>query len=671
MNYWQVCFRSLLPTLLAWMVFPVMLDAQCHVGILVDTNNYNTIELCTGDSITVHAEGECIVFSDNFDNYAWSTQWAYFPPLTSFSNPCSGSPNGTAYAWFGDLIAPQREAVTKDLNLTPGGYIRFDLKYGQQGNGTPCDGPDEMREGVSLQYSTDGGDFWFDIAYFAPTGVILPTNPMTLLPATFGATVFSNWATYTFPVPPAAMTAATRFRWTQFYANYYNGHYDDSWGLDNIIISRSIHQDVVWNFGDTTLTPPGMQPLQDSLLIIHLLDYAFPYDTVLSDTLNVIVHPIPAFEFVLDTTTICFGDTLEIGVTGSYDYIWSNGTHGNKSVVVPGENTTYSVTSTDNIGCVHIDSMTVFVEPLPLLVVTNDTICVGQTATLQATGGVSYQWSNGGDQAAIQVSPTSSMVYSVTATGANNCSISAQSSLFVWPLPQAITTADTTICLGGLATLVAGGGVAYQWSNGANLFKIEADPLKDTWYFVTVTDVHGCQQLDSVLVRVNPFSSFSLFSDTDTMCRGTSATLTVEGGHHYSWSTGENTPAITVFPGKSTNYAVTVSEDYYGTRCFLSEEIRVYVRECNTFHIANAFNPQGYTTIFKPVGEYVSITDYFFAIYDRWGRLIYQTTDPYDGWDGRINGEYAPNAVYVYHVRFTKEYLNETFEKIGTVTVIR
>lgn len=663
--------RIALTSLLLMLLLPLVLHAQCEIQIKIDTNSYNVVEICTGDSLVLHAEGECILFKDDFNNMGWSSDWFYHPAQAMFSNPCSNGGNNTPHVWFGDLTPTQRELVTKDFDLTSGGYISFELRYGLQGHLTPCDGPDEMREGVSLQYSTDGGDYWEDIAYFAPNGTILPSNPMTLLPTTYGQTAFTSWATYTFPIPPGAQTTETRFRWVQYFANYFNGHYDDSWGLDNVVVSRSIVMDTRWDHGPSITNPPTIKPLADSLYVVYLLDYEFPYDTVATDSLLVIVHPIPAFEFISDTTTICQGDTLGIQLSGNFDYLWSDGTVGSNHVVMPYENVTYSVTSTDNIGCIHIDSLTIIVQPLPLIQVFGDTICYGEMANLNATGGVAYLWSNGDTTAAIQGSPPVSSYYIVTVTGQNNCIKSGSAYLMVRPLPTAQANGDTTICSGGFAVLTAKGGIQYNWSTGSPMARVEVDPLVNSWYTVTVTDMHGCSQDDSVLVRVNPFVSFGLSKDPDTMCRGTAAILEVEGGHHFLWNTGENTPSIEVYPGKSMVYTVTVSEDYYDSRCYLSKSILVNVRECNTFHIANAFNPQGYTTVFKPVGEYFSIRDYYFAVYDRWGRMVFETTDPDAGWNGRIKGEYAPNAVYVYQVRFTKVYLEETFERIGTITVIR
>lgn len=665
---WQA---SLFFVALLW-ILPFGLKAQCYIEILVDTTPTDDIAICIGDSISIKAIGECVLLEEDFNNMAFgSSEWSYIPTGVVYDNPCMNSSNGTSYVWFGPNTIPAREVVTNDFDVLAGGYISFDLRFGMQGNGVPCDGPDAMREGVSLQYSTDFGDTWDDIAYFAPTGNILPANPFTTMPSTFGPTNFTSWDTYTFPIPPGAQTAQTRFRFIQYYVTYYNGHYDDNWGLDNVKVARSISLETRWQHGPDTVAPGFVQPQDDSTYIVYLLDFEAPYDTVSTDSLFVDVHPIPAFEFISDTNRICYGDSLVINVSGNYNYIWNNGVHGNTATVEPSEETTYSVTSTDNIGCFHYDSLTIFVEPLPDITLSPDTVCAGDSATLTAEGGVVYEWNDGFTGPVHSVQPPVSTLYKVSVTGSNNCSDTASVMAVVHPLPDGKAHGDTAICYGDYAGLWASGGQEFNWSNGIALAINEVAPRNDTWFSVTVTDHHDCSVTDSVLVRVNPHRQIIAGSADDTICRGTSTLLNVSGLGSYEWSTGEISPEIEVWPGYSTIYSVTASYDYYGAYCSLDTNILVSVEECNTLHVANAFNPEGITPSFKPVGNFFSIRDYYFTIYDRWGKMVFETTKWDNGWDGRVNGDIVPNGVYVYFLRFTKEYSNESFEKIGTVTVIR
>ncbi len=79
-------------------------------------------------------------------------------------------------------------------------------------------------------------------------------------------------------------------------------------------------------------------------------------------------------------------------------------------------------------------------------------------------------------------------------------------------------------------------------------------------------------------------------------------------------------------------------------------------------YIPNAFNPNGINKIFKPVGVFVNIQNYDFTIYDRWGQLIFETTDDTQGWDGTFHGRKVEEGVYIYRITYLSskgEYLNQ------------
>jgi gliding motility-associated-like protein len=125
-----------------------------------------------------------------------------------------------------------------------------------------------------------------------------------------------------------------------------------------------------------------------------------------------------------------------------------------------------------------------------------------------------------------------------------------------------VTSGNTSIC-GGSANIsvTATGGIQpyiYAWNNGAgNASSAVVSPLTGTTYIISVTDVCNALAVDSVIVSVGTGSATAGI-DT-TICFGQSVVLTASGGTTYSWSNGQNTPSITVSPGTTTTYTVTVS----------------------------------------------------------------------------------------------------------------
>ncbi|MEZ5048568.1 MAG: hypothetical protein R2766_02845 [Saprospiraceae bacterium] len=138
----------------------------------------------------------------------------------------------------------------------------------------------------------------------------------------------------------------------------------------------------------------------------------------------------------------------------------------NMLVVCPDETTSYTVTVTDENGCTNTATVTVTVNPLPTPAISGDLeICDGETTTLTASGGTSYEWNTGATTASINVSPSTTTTYSVTVTNADGCEASTSATVIVNPLPSTIT-GDTEICEEIVQKLTAESenGVIYEWS---------------------------------------------------------------------------------------------------------------------------------------------------------------------------------------------------------------
>jgi uncharacterized repeat protein (TIGR01451 family) len=203
----------------------------------------------------------------------------------------------------------------------------------------------------------------------------------------------------------------------------------------------------------------------------------------------------------VNSETICAGQSATLTATTSAatpSYLWSPGGETSQSILVsPAATTTYTVMITDGSpDCVNSASATVTVNPLPLVTVNSETICVGGLATLTANSGAAtpgYLWAPGGETTqSIMVTPGSSTTYTVTVTdGATTCAASGSGTVTVNPLPT-VTVNSPTICLGESAVLIAttsAGNPAYLWSpGGETTASITVSPNASTSYSVTVTD---------------------------------------------------------------------------------------------------------------------------------------------------------------------------------------
>ena len=210
-------YLFLLSTLL-FLDFQALLG-QCEV---VATALPNNITCGTCVTLTAFGEGQgTSVFTENFNSGA-PTGWLSTAQAT-YTNPCDANGvDGTPHLWMGSATGVPRQMTTTSFNFstaTAGATICFDMLFAEQGDPSPCEGPDEPDEGVYLQYSINNGATWITIHYFNPNG----GNDASLI----------NWNNWCFALPAAALTGNTRIRW--FQDNDSGANYDH-WGLDNVNI---------------------------------------------------------------------------------------------------------------------------------------------------------------------------------------------------------------------------------------------------------------------------------------------------------------------------------------------------------------------------------------------------------------------------------------------------
>ncbi|MES2515096.1 MAG: hypothetical protein V4580_13175, partial [Bacteroidota bacterium] len=291
-----------------------------------------------------------------------------------------------------------------------------------------------------------------------------------------------------------------------------------------------------------------------------------------SATTNVLVNPLPAVSAT--SNSICIGSIDSLTANGANTYTWSpSGTlssvNGSSVNANPNITTTYTIMGTDLNGCVNSATATMTVNPLPNITVNSSTICIGDTATLIATGASTYTWNPGSSPisnttgSTVTADPSISSVYSITATDIIGCVNTATASITVNPLPI-ITLTSNTICIGLSGALTANGASTYTWNpsatlNSANGASVTASPTLTTSYSVAGTDSNGCVNTSTTSVLVNPLPIVTATSNT--ICIGLTGQISAAGAATYSWSpanslTSANVPSVTANPTVTTIYTV-------------------------------------------------------------------------------------------------------------------
>jgi hypothetical protein len=221
---------------------------------------------------------------------------------------------------------------------------------------------------------------------------------------------------------------------------------------------------------------------------------------------------------------------------------------------------TYTVvaTGTGNCQTTMLGSAVVTEIAVPVVAITGDAeICVGDQATLTASGASSYTWNTTETTPVIHVSPTVTTTYYVTGTN-GTCDATASFTVVVNSLPTvSINPASASICLGTDVDLTASGAVSYLWNTGATTAMINVDPIVTTTYYVTGTNANGCEDVAMVEVVVFTNPSLSITPTAPAICVGDDVTLTASGATSYVWNNGGVAAATTVMPTSTTTYTVT------------------------------------------------------------------------------------------------------------------
>ncbi len=248
-------------------------------------------------------------------------------------------------------------------------------------------------------------------------------------------------------------------------------------------------------------------------------------------------------------------------------YVVEEGTYNFTITYYSQDNGSGNVVATDTF------ALTFFFSSVPVANAGPDQdICEGETATLTASGGPNFLWSNGETTASIDVNPDITTTYTVTVSDNEGNTDDDSVTVTVSAIPTANAGEDQTICDGDTITLTASGGNSYLWSTGETTASIDVSPTADTVYDVEVIS-NNCSSTDTVTVFVSEAPNLTV-SDDVVMVEGESTTLNVSGSDNYTWSTGETTASITVSPTVTTTYTVTSNGN---NGCSSTEDILVTV----------------------------------------------------------------------------------------------
>ena len=252
--------------------------------------------------------------------------------------------------------------------------------------------------------------------------------------------------------------------------------------------------------------------------------------------------------------------------------------------------------------------------------------------------------------------------------------------LRVFTSPEISMASTKKVCEGGEITtypFVTGGSgyVKYEWFGPNNYYstneRITIQNIKTGQagiYTLIVTDTINCSDSSHVEVIVNQSPQIT-FAGIDTLFAQPGFVLKAGSGYaSYLWNTGDTTDAIQVNTEGLYSVLVTTTES-----CQAADTVMV-LWGGEPFWLPNAFTPNGdgLNDEFKPVQRYDLVKTYRLFIYNRWGQLIFETSDINQGWDGTYKGKPAEQGTYVYKIVYTSTSTGSGPQSVaGNVTLVR
>ncbi|MFK7971327.1 MAG: gliding motility-associated C-terminal domain-containing protein [Bacteroidia bacterium] len=412
------------------------------------------------------------------------------------------------------------------------------------------------------------------------------------------------------------------------------------------------------------------------------------------DTDEVIITvEVAPFITITGDEEICINDTANLQANGGINYQWITSDPSISSLTatnvtaVPIDDMRYILVGEGANGCIARDTLDMTVHPLPIVEAGQETtVCRNQPAILQGSGAQNYSWSPGewlndsliANPVAL---PDSNKVFRLLGTDENGCQNRDSTRVLVIQLPEARISPDDSICLYQEIDLrVRGNADRYVWSTGEETTDITVGPRQSTQYWVIPYGEEGC-------------AGDTLYSDLyveENVPRAAFSPLVTEGfvqldvpfvnesqfATNYIWRYGDDSTSTraevehTHTYGREGQFVVTLIADN-NIGCPDSVQYNFIDVWGEELFLPTAFTPNSDGNndfYYIPNGGYSRMD---VRIFNRWGRLVYQSNDPNFRWDGRsAGGQSVPEGVLVIQVE-AQTFEGVTIRRTGSITLIR
>lgn len=354
---------------------------------------------------------------------------------------------------------------------------------------------------------------------------------------------------------------------------------------------------------------------------------------------------------------------------------------------------TLHVIATDQSGCkletslfVDVDSVWLANSPVSFITCT-DASNGSITVTPEGYAPYTFQWGDSPLNVAVRENLPAG-TYSVTVTDALGCSNSTQ---FVLDNPPKLSLSLDhrnqschEVCNGQITAHTAGGTPPiFIYVNDTLAKDSIMNELCEQTYKISLKDANGCTIERDVTINFKEKLPFVQATAIPTeIIKGRFSELRaapdkfISDSILYTWSPSDNIvptsgAVVQASPEMSMTYTV-IGTDSYG--CSKSDTVYLQVKDyiCGDpfVYVPNAFSPNGdgVNDVLKVHSQVLE--EFTLLIFNRWGQIVWETSDASDTWDGTFNGELLSPAVFDFYLRGTC-YSKEKIELKGNINLIR
>jgi gliding motility-associated-like protein len=268
----------------------------------------------------------------------------------------------------------------------------------------------------------------------------------------------------------------------------------------------------------------------------------------------------------------------------------------------------------------------------------------------------------------LTITPTGSATYYVMV---GNAGCYKKDSVVVDFVSSAISlSANDSICAGETTVVTATNtnpafSFSYVWSPSSIIVtpsvtnQVTVQPPTSQYVYVTATATNGCVVQDSIFIAVSSIAPGSVIASANPLLVPAGGTTTLSAqpnGLTYSWfpteqvtnPTAQTTAAIV---DQNTIYTLSATDGICTRQDTVLVRIFTFLCDDSFIYVPNAFTPNGdgENDVLFVRGELIE--GMLFRVFDRWGEMVFESTDRLIGWDGTFRGKQLDPDVYDYYLK--------------------